>query len=360
MLRAENRPMPTNAPRLHARAAFATLGVLFSVIAATAFLPTKAIAAGSVKIVAKVGDLVITNFQVDARAALLMQQSAAIRKQAGSSAQSYFKKNVQKRWKKITQTDKFKKDLRDYVIGKKPTSREEQQKYIREFAQKRQRRLQKSLQKEALAHGQRAVGGTLKKKALDNLIDESLKLYEAKRLSVLASYDEAKKSIAQIAQRNNKTVKEFEANLRKSGIQPMTLRDKIRADKSWQNVIRKQYGFQLAMMQSALDRYIDTAGGGNATAGGDVKLDVKRIRIASNDPGAGLVQALQQADGLRNRISGCQSLSGAASTVPGARFEDLGKRTADAIANPVVRELLKKAKVGEPIPPQIESGNVDL
>ncbi|MEO1398919.1 MAG: hypothetical protein AAFU56_08655, partial [Pseudomonadota bacterium] len=82
--------------------------------------------------------------------------------------------------------------------------------------------------------------------------------------------------------------------------------------------------------------------------------------IASTAPGAGLVQALQQADGLRSRISNCQGLSGAATTVPGARFEDLGQRSADNISNPVVRQLLMKAKVGQPIPPQIDGGNVDL
>ncbi|MEO1207060.1 MAG: hypothetical protein AAFV45_12080 [Pseudomonadota bacterium] len=358
---------PKKSTRLFARSAVKYAAVLAVISTALGILggltsePSHARSTNSVKIVAKVGDLVITNFQVDARASLLMQQSREIRETAGKKAQAYFKSTVQKRWQKIAKSEKFRNSLREYVMAKRPTSREEQQKYIKEYARKRQKQLQKSLQVEARRHGRKAVSGSLQKKALENLVDESLKLYEAKRLNVLASYDDAKASIAKIAERNNKSVKEFEANLRKTGIQPITLRDKIRADKSWQNVIRKQYGFQLAMMQSNLDRYIDKAGGGNAGGGSsDVQLDVKRIRIASSAPGAGLAQALQQADGLRSQITGCNSLSGAATTIPGARFEDLGQRSADNISNPIVRQLLLQAQVGQPIPPQIDGSNVDV
>lgn len=335
-------------------AVLACAGVFVALIASS---PSDA-RSSSVRIVAKVGDLVITSFQVEARSKLLLQQSAEIRQEAGAKAKKFFQKRAQQRWKQIAKSDKFRSELRDYVMARRPTSREEQQKYVKQFVKQRQKRMAKRLQGEARSYGLKAVSGSLKKKALDNLIEEKLKIYDAKRLNVLVSDDEVKNVIKQIAQRNGKTVREFEAGMRKSGIQPGTLRDKIKADRSWQNVIKKRFGFQLAMMQSALDRYMSQSGG-NA-GGGDVRLDVKRIRIASAALNAGLVEALQQADRLRGRISGCRSLAGAAQSVPGARYEDLGKRPAEEINNPVVRELLKKAKVGEPVPPQIDGGNVDL
>lgn len=368
-MKAPTDPMPTHSmlaetpwqSGLRSVVGLPVIGLAVGFLAALPLMSEPAVArsAGSVQIVAMVGDRPITNFQVDARAGLLLQQSRSIRKTMGQKAQSYFKSTVQKRWKAIAGSEKFRAQLRDYVMAKQPTSREEQQKYIKEYARKRQKQLQKQLQAEARNHGMKAVKGTLKKKALESLIDENLKLYEAKRMDVLVSQEDAKKRFASLAKRNKKTLKKFEADLRKGGIEPITLRDKIRADESWRNVIRKQFGFQLAMMQSALDRYIGEAGGGNAAAG-TTKLAVKRIRVASAAPGAGLMQALQQAEALRGQISSCDTMAGAASTMANARLEDLGSRPADGISNPVVRELLSKAKVGQPIPPQIDGANVDV
>lgn len=315
--------------------------------------------AKTVEIVAKVGDLVITNVQVDARAGLLLQQSREVREEAGKKAQSFFKDQVQSRWKKIAGSDSFRTQLREYVMGKRPQSREEQEKYVKEFVRNRQKQLQQTLQAEARNHGLKAVQGSLKKRALDDLVEENLKLYEAKRLDVMSSVDDAKKTFAAIAQRNNKTVQQFEADLRKSGIVPMTLREKLRADESWRNVIRKRFGFQLAYLESQLDQYLgESKSGGDE--GGELQLDVKRIRVGSSAAGAGLVKALQEAEQLSATIDGCDGLAGAASAIPGARLEDLGQRSADAITNPVVRELLSKSSIGKPIPPQIDGGNVDV
>lgn len=316
-------------------------------------------AAKSVEIVAKVGDLVITNVQVEARSGLLLQQSREVREEAGKKAQAFFKSQVQARWKKIASGDSFRNSLREYVMAKRPTSREEQEKYVKEFVRTRQKKLQQQLQAEARSHGMKAVQGTLKKRALDDLVEESLKLYEAKRLNVAASMEDAKKTFAAIAQRNNKSVAQFEADLRKTGVVPMTLRDKLRADESWRNVIRKRFGFQLAYMQSQLDQYLGESGDGNEE-GGTLQLDVKRIRVGSSAGGAGLVKALQEAEQLSATIDGCEALPGAASAIPGARLEDLGQRPADEIPNPVVRELLAKSAIGKPIPPQIDGGNVDV
>lgn len=319
-----------------------------------------AAAAKSVEIVAKVGDLVITNVQVEARAGLLMQQSREVREEASKKASAYFKSQVQAKWKKIAGSDSFRNGLREYVMARRPTSKEEQDSYIKEYVRKRQKTLQESLQVEARSHGMKAVQGSLQKHALDDLVEENLKLYEAKRLSVAATPEDAKKTFAAIAQRNNKTVDQFEADLKKSGIVPMTLRDKLRADESWRNVIRKRFGFQLAYLQSQLDQYLGESSAGGDESSGELQFDVKRIRVGSSAAGAGLVKALQEAEQLSATINGCDGLPGAASAIPGAQFEDLGRRSADQIPNPVVRELLTKSAVGKPIPPQIDGGNVDV
>jgi peptidyl-prolyl cis-trans isomerase SurA len=314
----------------------------------------------SVRIVAKVGDRVITNYQVEARSGLLLQRSPEIRKKMGEKANSYFKSVVRKRWEKIAKSDKFREELKAYVMAKRPTSREEQQKYIQEFARKRQKQLQKSLQGEARNQGMKAVQGSLKKRALENLVEENLKLYEAQRQNVLADRSRADTMFKTLAQRNKKSVKEFSSFLRKSGIDPMTLKDQMQAEESWRNVIRKKFGFQLSMMQSALDKYLGADSEGGNAGSSETSLEVSRVRLASLGGSAGLVTQLNAAERLRTHINGCKDLASAVSATPGARLEDMGQRSASQIDDPVVRSLLMNAKVGDAVPAQVTSDAVEL
>jgi len=294
----------------------------------------------SFAIVAKVGDLVITNHQVDARSALLLQGSRDVG--------TYFKNNIQKRWKSLASSDSFRAKLTEYVRGKQPTSQKEAQKYAKQYAMSAQKRLAKKVRGEAISRAKKSI----RKKALDDLIDERLKLYEAKRLNVLISDEKAKEVFSEVAKRNKKTVKEFEAQLRKGGVSPGTLRDKIKADHSWRQVIQKQFGFQLHMMQSNLERYIGQTSTGQSS---EAMLEVQKLVLASPGGAADLAGNLKQADALRTTINGCGSLASAATTVPGSRVEKIGQRKSSEISEPM-RTLLMNAAPGELIPPQIGSG----
>ncbi len=294
----------------------------------------------SFAIVAKVGDLVITNHQVDARSTLMLQGSPAVGK--------YFKENIQNRWKSLANSEAFRNKLAEYVKSKNPTTREEANKYAKEYAMSRQQSLAKIVQGEAMSNARKGV----KESALKELIDERLKLYEAQRMNVAISDDAVKEIFSDLAKRNNKSVAEFEDQLRKSGVSPNTLRDKIRADQSWAAVIRKQFGFQLHMMQSNLERYMGQAEG---EGGSDAVLEVKKLILTSAGGASDLGMNLKQAEALRGSIDGCDGLASTAGQVSGSRLEDLGKKRASEIAEPM-RTLLQNAKDGELLPPQIGSG----
>lgn len=331
--------VPSSAAPTHPQST-AILGSIDRDDTARALLHKTATSKKSFAIVAKVGDLVITNHQVDARSTLLLQGSPAVGK--------YFKDNIQNRWKSLANSESFRNKLAEYVKSKRPTTREEANEYAKEYAMSRQQSLAKIVRGEAISNARKGV----KDKALKELIDERLKLYEAQRMNVAISDDAVKEIFASIAQKNNKTVPEFEDQLRKSGVSPNTLRDKIRADQSWAAVIRKQFGFQLHMMQSNLERYMGQAEG---EGGSDAMLEVKKLILTSAGGASDLGVNLKQAEALRGSIDGCDGLASTASQVSGSRLEDLGKKRASEIAEPM-RTLLQNAKDGELLPPQIGSG----
>ena len=74
---------------------------------------------------------------------------------------------------------------------------------------------------------------------------------------------------------------------------------------------------------------------------------------------SGVAQRIQIADGIRSKFSDCKATASAATGVPGAKFEDLGKRRPSTVPEPT-RTLLLNASDGEMLPPSVGDGAVEL
>ena len=87
--------------------------------------------------------------------------------------------------------------------------------------------------------------------ALVSLVDERLQLQELKRvekdqkMSIIATDDEIRGELANMAQQNNLKPEAFLAALKSQGIGPETLYEQLRAQMSWQRWIRGRYGSRL-------------------------------------------------------------------------------------------------------------------
>lgn len=78
------------------------------------------------------------------------------------------------------------------------------------------------------------------KAALDELIDDQVKLYEARRVGYRVTEDGVEGEYTKFAKNNRQTNREFGDTLRRAGIEPNALRDKIRADLAWVVLLRDQ------------------------------------------------------------------------------------------------------------------------
>ena len=83
-----------------------------------------------------------------------------------------------------------------------------------------------SLQHQASRARRRALP-TARKQALDELIDERLKLQEAKRLNVVAADDDVDRVISGMAERNKMTAQQFAEHMAKMGANISTMRERI-------------------------------------------------------------------------------------------------------------------------------------
>jgi len=301
---------------------------------------------GSQSIVVLVNDEPITGYEISQRQRLMGMGNANI----GKRAQDNFKSLI----KAKSTNDRLKAILNKTIQENQGKSREE----IIAIFEKRKQDFAKGLQKQAMENARQSVLPGLRKEALEELIEERLKLQEAKRLNVLVGDDEIDTVMRSIAEKNKMTDVEFAAYLKKMGADINVMRNRFKANMSWQQVVRRQFGHIVSISERDVDRFVEKS---PLPDGEGVELQVQRITlpIPAKLEQKMLAQRLAEAEGLMRRGGGCSQMSANAATVAGARFENLGPRMPNSIPEPT-RSLLLNARDGELLPPTVAAGGVEV
>ena len=291
-----------------------------------------------------VNDDPITGYEIDQR-----QRIMGLGANIGEKAQESFKRMLQD----PSTSEKLKAILGETIKANPGKSREQ---IIAAF-EERKKQFAITLQKQAVENARASVLPTLKKGALDELIDERLKLQEAKRMNVVASDDEVSKIVRSLAEKNKMTEAQFGQHLSGMGADLDGMRARFRAMLSWNDVIRRKFGQQIAITERDVDRVVS-----QGPAGVDqVELQVQRITLSISEKvnQTHVAQRMAEAEGLRGKFKDCKSMSSLAGSVTAARFEDLGTRKPSTLTEPT-KSLLVGAKDGEMIPATVGTGGVEL
>lgn len=292
-------------------------------------------------IVALVNDEPITSYELQQRAAML----------GGSDVQKKAQENFKALIKNPRTTDRLKAILNEIIKANPGKSRDE----IIAIFEKRKKEFGISLQKQAVESARSSASPKSRQMALDELIDERLKAQEAKRQNVTVADDEVDRVIASIAERNKMTAEQFKKQV---GPAYKIMANRIRSNLAFNEVIKRRYGAMISVTNRDVDSYVATA---SLSADGATELQLQRIRLAmpSKMDQAGVAQRLSDAEAVRAKFKGCASMAQIAESVAGAKFEDLGKRKAESVAEPT-RSMLLNASDGEILPPTVGEGGVEL
>lgn len=291
----------------------------------------------SQSIVVLVNDEPITGYEIDQRMRLAFLGASELQQR------------LQVKLKSPKINDQFKAFAIKRLKDNPPKTEDEQQSRIKEL----QQQFVLSLRKEVEADFRPVA----RKKATDELIEERLKLQEAKRLSAVASNEDVDRVISGMAERNKMTPKEFAEHVAKMGANIAAMRERIKASLSWSDVVRRRFGHQIASIGG---RDIDRLAA-ELTGEDEVELHIHRILLplAAKSDQSQMVQRLSDAERLRNQFGDCQQTRRLASAVAGARFDDLGERKPGTIPEPT-RSLLMNASDNQMIPATVGDGGVEL
>lgn len=101
------------------------------------------------------------------------------------------------------------------------------------------------------------IATKLSKQVLNDLIEEQLKLQEAKRVEVTVSKEEVEQGFSSLAQQNKFTPDQFRQIIKQGGINVGTMERQIRAQIAWTKVIQKKMRPQVTVTDTDVDDFLE-------------------------------------------------------------------------------------------------------
>lgn len=194
-----------------------------------------------------------------------------------------------------------------------------------------------------------------RKSALRELVDDKVKLIEARRVGYRVTDDGVETEFLKMAKGNGQSEREFSENLKKAGIQPNALRDKIRSDLAWVVLLRDQVRRGSQVTNSELESAIEEK---QRTAGTIIEYTMRPVVfIVPRGSSAGARQAA--ANAARAQFDSCETGFDALRQMKDVAVRSMVVRTSDALSKPLLA-VLDKTPVGKLTPASVTGQGIEM
>ena len=193
---------------------------------------------------------------------------------------------------------------------------------------------------------------------INELIDEKLKVKEGKRWGMELTDAEVDSMYANMASRMHQSADQLTQNLQKGGVNPQTLKTKIRADSVWQQLVRGRFAPSLQLNDKDVELALQAKNqsGQSTTA---IEYTLRPILFLVPPGQASSIDAKRkEAEALRARFKNCQDgLPTARAT--GAVVRDQVMRSSGDL-NPELQKILDAVPVGQLTAPEVTRHGVEM
>lgn len=229
------------------------------------------------------------------------------------------------------QADDTKEAFKAYMMEHRPQSKEE--------AQELQKKFVAQLQQQVVAGASKGM----RDEAIEQLINEKLMVQAAKDRKVVITDDEVNQALTRMAEGGGqkRTLQEFLAGFTAQGINPSTLKDRIRSQIAWRELIRGLYG---PLVASTVSQTASTTPKKEEAEATITVVDAEVVTLAVSGGAANqkaLAARLVDADTIRKNFASCaklkeqvKSIKGASvKSLKGAKIGDFSGESATAVTN---------------------------
>ena len=203
---------------------------------------------------------------------------------------------------------------------------------------------------------QEQPSAALKKKATDMLIEERLQVQQARKLGITSSEDDVNKVLAGMAKNNNMSPEQLGSALGQMGVNIKTLRDRIKAQVVWQDVVRRKFRRDVSIAESDVDKAL----GGAESPKEETTLQLRQVKyeIPTDADQASIAKQLAAVESVRAKVQSCSNLSSLTKDMKGFKIKTLQDQVPGSLGQPM-RTLVMNAKIGQMTPPTLSGSAIE-
>jgi peptidyl-prolyl cis-trans isomerase SurA len=196
---------------------------------------------------------------------------------------------------------------------------------------------------------------------ISELIDEKLKIKEAKKFGVDPTGSDIDQSYGEMAGRMRINADQLTKTLEAQGIRPDTLKSRIKADMVWTALVRGRYKERLQVGESDVNKQIKDEGGDDTQKADafEYKMQPIVLIVPKGAPPASFESRQKEADTLRSRIQTCDEANSYFKSMPNAAIREAVVKTSADIP-PVLRKVLDDTPIGHLTPPEVTKQGVEM
>ena len=195
---------------------------------------------------------------------------------------------------------------------------------------------------------------------INELIDEKVKIKEAKRFGVDPGVSDVDQSYAQMAQRMRLSANQLTEVLEKRGVRPETLRSRIKADMVWGSLVRGRFKESLQVGERDVATAVRGSGVENLEVeASEYKMQPVVLIVPRGSPDEAYQQRKKEAETLRERVTSCADANNYFKSMRGAAVREIVTKTSADLPD-ALREMLEKTPVGHLTPPERTKQGIEM
>jgi peptidyl-prolyl cis-trans isomerase SurA len=208
-----------------------------------------------------------------------------------------------------------------------------------------------------------------RQEVIDELIDQKVKIREAKQFSVDPSSSDIDASFAEMSSRMRITPDQLAKSLENAGIRPDTLKQRIKADMVWAGLVRGRFKESLQVSEREVNAAAQAQGAqGDA---GENKEDNQQnesfeyrmqpivLIVPRGSSPTAIELRRKDAETLRARVQTCDEANSYFKSMQNAAIrETVTKTSADIPA--VLRQVLDSTPIGHLTPPEVTKQGIEM
>lgn len=198
-----------------------------------------------------------------------------------------------------------------------------------------------------------------RQEVINELIDEKVKIKEAKKFGVDPTSSDIEQSYAAMSQRMRVTPDQLTKSLESQGIRPETLKARIKADMVWGSLVRGRYKESLQVGEKDVAAAAKEQGDTQQTDAFEYKMQPIVLIVPRGSSPTAIETRQKEAEALRARVQSCEEANSYFKTMQNAAIRDVVVKTSADLPE-ALRKMLDDTPVGHLTPPEITKQGIEM